>query len=59
MAETEHPVDVVAMPSLRADGSPDQTPGFQVLDDDGVAQDPTPAEAPADEPPAGKTGKTA
>lgn len=25
------PVDVVAMPSLRADGTPDQTPGFVTL----------------------------
>lgn len=27
-------VDVVAVPSLRADGSPDQTPGFVQLVDD-------------------------
>jgi len=27
-------IDVVAMPSLRADGTPDQTPGFKQLVDD-------------------------
>ena len=30
--------DVVAMPSLRADGKPDQTPGYKVLDESGEAQ---------------------
>ncbi|TKJ24360.1 hypothetical protein [Blastococcus sp. CCUG 61487] len=28
-------VDVVAMPSLRTDGTPDQTPGFKVLHEGG------------------------
>jgi hypothetical protein len=32
MADKE--IDRVAMPSLKADGTPDQTPGFEVLDPD-------------------------
>jgi hypothetical protein len=32
MAEQE--VDRVAMPSLKADGTPDQTPGFETLDEE-------------------------
>lgn len=31
-------VDVVAMPSLRADGTPDQTASYKVLDADGNQQ---------------------
>lgn len=37
-------VDVVAVPSLRADGTPDQTPGFtQLADDEDEARRPAPA----------------
>jgi len=32
---TEPTIDVVAMPSRRADGTPDQTPGFLVVGADG------------------------
>lgn len=32
-------VDVVAMPSLRADGTPDQTSGFKVLHEGGEVKD--------------------
>jgi hypothetical protein len=32
MADKE--IDRVAMPSLKADGTPDQTPGFEVLDEE-------------------------
>lgn len=56
-------VDVVAMPSLRADGTPDQTPGYKILDADGAAQDPD-AQSPADtetppESPGTKASRTA
>lgn len=30
--------DVVAMPSLRSDGKPDQTAGYKVLDENGEAK---------------------
>lgn len=30
--------DVVAMPSLKADGTPDQSAGFKVLDENGEAK---------------------
>lgn len=36
MVSTEK--DVVAMPSLRSDGKPDQTPGYKVLDEKGEAK---------------------
>jgi len=29
--EEENRVDIVAVPSLRADGTPDQTPGYKLL----------------------------
>lgn len=57
-------VDVVAMPSLRADGTPDQTPGYLVLDHTGTPgpaseySDPRAAAQPAaDESAAPKTAK--
>jgi hypothetical protein len=31
-------VDVVAMPSLKSDGTPDQTAGYKVLDENGEAK---------------------
>lgn len=35
MAGVKKEVDVVAMPSLKTDGTPDQTSGYKVLDEDG------------------------
>lgn len=35
---TDPHVDVVAMPSRKADGSPDQTDGFLVVGEDGEAR---------------------
>ncbi|GAB2613600.1 hypothetical protein [Pseudactinotalea suaedae] len=35
-SKTDTPVDIVAVPSLRADGTPDQTAGFVTLDEDGA-----------------------
>lgn len=34
----QHEVDVVAMPSLKTDGTPDQTSGYKVLDEQGEAK---------------------
>lgn len=43
VVKAERPVDVVALPSLRADGTPDQTPGFvQLVESDPRVEDAAP-----------------
>ncbi|EYR64672.1 hypothetical protein N866_07155 [Actinotalea ferrariae CF5-4] len=44
---TEPTIDVVAMPSRRADGTPDQTKGFLVVGEDGEQRSVADVEAEA------------